>query len=128
MCESQKPGIINYFRDRNCEDFLLNKYVPSGTFKISDMVDGTPASTMMNQELTGLLATAIEYFGHTEPFIEFVEDYLLFDPTDTKKFDYAMCGGWNEVAEKIKPKIVDKPQMKITEYFRRFDRQGRVIK
>lgn len=127
MCESQKPGIINYFRDRGCEDFILNKYVPSGQAKASDFVDGTAASTMMNQELTGLLATHIEYFGHMEPFIEFVEDFLLFNPTDTKKFDYAMCAGWNEVAEKVNPKVVEAPQHKITDYFRRFSKDGRVI-
>jgi hypothetical protein len=127
MCESQKPGIINYFRDRGCEDFLLNKYVPSNTYRPSDLVDGTPASTMMNQELTGLLATHIEYFGHTEPFIEYVEDYLLFDPTDTKKFDYAMAAGWNEVAEKVKPKQQAVPQVRITDYFRKFSKDGRVI-
>ena len=128
MCESQKPGVINYFKEHGCEDFQLNKYVPSAQMKPSDFVDGTPASTMMNQELTGLLASLIEYFGHVEPFVEFVEDYLLFDPTDTKKFDYAMCAGWNEVAEKVKPKTTEAPQHKITEYFRRFRRDGSVIK
>jgi hypothetical protein len=128
MCESQKPGVINYFKEHGCEDFQLNKYVPSAQMKPSDFVDGTPASTMMNQELTGLLASLIEYFGHVEPFVEFVEDYLLFDPTDTKKFDYAMCAGWNEVAEKVKPKTIEAPQHKITEYFRRFRRDGSVIK
>jgi len=128
MCESQKPGVINYFKEHGCEDFQLNKYVPSAQLKPSDFVDGTPASTMMNQELTGLLASLIEYFGHLEPFIEFVEDFLLFDPTDTKKFDYAMCAGWNEVAEKVKPKTTEAPQHKITEYFRRFRRDGSVIK
>lgn len=128
MCESQKPGVINYFKEHGCEDFQLNKYVPSAQMKPSDFVDGTPASTMMNQELTSLLATHIEYFGHVEPFVEFVEDYLLFDPTDTKKFDYAMCAGWNEVAEKVKPKTIEAPQHKITEYFRRFRKDGSVIK
>jgi len=128
MCESQKPGIINYFNNLGCNDFILNKYVVSGTAKPSDFVDGTAASSMMNQELTGLLATHIEYFGHLEPFIEFVEDFLLFDPTDTKKFDYAMCAGWTEVAEKVKPRIQEAPQHKITEYFRRFRKDGSVIK
>lgn len=128
MCESQKPGVINHFKSADCEDFMLNKYVPSAQMKPSDFVDGTPASIMMNQELTSLLATYIEYFGHTESFVEFVEDYLLFDPTDTKKFDYAMCAGWNEVAEKVKPKTTEAPQHKITEYFRRFRRDGSVIK
>ncbi len=128
MCESQKPGVINHFKLANCEDFMLNKYVPSTIMKPSDFVDGTPASSMMNQELTGLLASHIEYFGHLEPFIEFVEDYLLFDPTNTKAFDYAMCAGWNEVAEKVKPKVVEAPQHKITEYFRRFRKDGSIIK
>lgn len=128
MCESQKPGIMNYFRDHGCEDFLLNKYVPSNIARPSDFVDGTPASTMMNQELTGLLATDIEYFGHIEPYIEFVEDFLLFDPTNTKKFDYAMCAGWTEVAGKMKPKQEEKAQHQITEYFRRFRKDGTIIK
>lgn len=128
MCESQKPGVINFFKEHGCEDFMLNKHVPSGQMKPGDFVDGTPASTMMNQELTGLLASHIEYFGHLEPYVEFVEDFLLFDPTDTKKFDYAMCAGWNEVAEKVKPKQIEIPQHKITEYFRRFRKDGSVIK
>lgn len=128
MCESQKPGVINHFKLANCEDFMLNKYVPSGQMKPADFVDGTAASTMMNQELTGLLASHIEYFGHVEPFAEFISDYLVFNPADTKEFDYAMCAGWNEVAEKVKPKVVEAPQHKITEYFRRFRKDGSVIK
>lgn len=129
MCESQRPGLINWFVQWGCEDFLLNKYVPTmSTPKPSDFSDGTPASTMMNQELTGLLATHIDYFGHLEPYLEVVDDLLMFDPTETKKFDYAMAAGWNEVAEKVKPKVAEPPQHKITEYFRRFNKYGRVIK
>lgn len=129
-CESQKPGLMNWFNNSDCEDFVQNKYVPNpDNFRRSDAnADGTPASPMMIQEYTAAIATDVEYFGHTYLFIEMCDDDLIFDPNKTKEHDYTVAQGWTELAGKNRSRIVESPTRAITEYFRRFDRNGRVIK
>lgn len=128
-CESQKPGLINWFDDANCEDFLQDKYVPIlENFKKSDDVKGTPASPMMIQEYTSAIATDVEYFGHTYIFIEMVDDDLIFNPGKTKEHDDTVAQGWTEIGCKIRSKVVALPLREITDYFRSFRRDGSVIK
>lgn len=118
-CESQKPGLLNWFHEADCDDFLQDKYVPlDDHFKKSDLVKGTPSSPMMIQELTSLISTDVEYFGHTYDFIEMIDDDLVFDPNNTKPTDYSMAHGWCEVGCKIKPKTVALPFKDIGDYFR----------
>ena len=128
-CESQKPGLINWFHDANCDAFLQNKYVPiEERAKASDMVKGTAASSTMIQEYTGLIATDVEYFSHTYVFVEMIDDDLVFDPSNTREHDYSVSQGWTEVSNKIKPPKPSVPQRQITEYFRRFRKDGSIIK
>lgn len=120
--ESQKPGVINWFHEAGCDDFLHDKYIPLeyNATKADYVTKGTAGSPMMIQELTGAIATDVEYFGHTYIFMEMIEDDLVFDPTATKKFDYAMGQGWTEIGCKIRPKTVDMPLLDIGNYFRTF--------
>lgn len=135
-CESQKPGLINWFNNGDglgtitCEDFIQNKYVPilENAKPAEATIDGTPASPMMIQEYTSAIATDVEYFGHTYPFIEIVEDDLVFDPTETRKYDYTVAQGWCELAGKNKPRTQPPPTRTIEEYFHRYDRDGFVIR
>lgn len=128
--ESQKPGLINWCRDAGCEDFVQMKYVSDPNHvKRSDMVHGTSASQMMIQEYTGLLATDVQYFGHTYPFLEIVDDLLAFKPRDTQQYDYAVAKGWLEIGVRARPRNMNvKQATDITKWFRAFDANGRVIK
>lgn len=118
--ESQKPGVINWFHAAGCDDFLLDKYIPIlENTKRSDLgVKGTPASTLMINEYTDLLSTEIEYFIHVEPFIEFVDDALIFNPLKTKPHDYAVAWGWQEIGCQIRSRVAPLQVKDISSYFR----------
>jgi len=127
--ESQKPGVINWFNEAGCGDFIWMKYVADpSTAKKGDMIQGTAASQPMIQEYTGLIATDVEYFGHTYPFIEVVEDHLQFRPDKTREFDYSVAHGWLEIGAKQRRKMA-KPQLRdVREYFKTFRPDGSVIR
>lgn len=124
--ESQKPGIMNYFIEHGCGDFILQKYVGAGG-KATAGTDGTPASGMTISEYTDALATYIEYFGHTIPFIELVEDLLVFNPKKTTEFDYSVAAGFTELADKIKPKTYSLPTIDIHDFMPGYDSYGNVV-
>lgn len=125
--ESQKPGIINYFNENNCRDFILNKYIPDTGYNKNVYADGTPASPLVIQEYTGALATYIEYFGHTIPFEPFIEDLLPFNPKKTTEFDYAVAGGFTELGERVRPKVVPLKKMDVFDIMPGYDEYGRVV-
>lgn len=125
--ESQKPGTIRYFQSNNCNDFLLNKYVPTDSKSrvISD--EGTAASQSVIQDYTGYLATYVEYFAHQLPFREVIEDLLLFNPRNTKEHDYSVSMGFTEMAAVIKPKQKPKVYVDISEIMPLVDQWGDAI-
>ena len=77
----------------------------------SIMTEGTAASQPIIQQYTSLMATYIEYFGHTIPFPELLEDLLIFDPNKTKEHDYTVSMGFTELAclkrVKAAPDLID---------------------
>ena len=127
--ENQKPGTIRYFYEHGCGDFILNKYVPlEASMRVRSAIDdGTAASTTIIQEYTGELSTYIEYFGHTIPFRELIEDLLLFNPRKTTEYDYSVAAGFCELACKIKPKTQPKPLFDLEEVMLQYDRWGRIV-
>ncbi len=126
--ENQKPGMINWFKNAGCGDFIMNKYVPiANRTSMADLqTDGTPASKMIIQEYTGLLATDVEYFGHTYPFIELPQDLLQFSPLNTTEFDYSVSMGNTELAILMRSKIVAPSLVNIEDFMPTFDRYGNV--
>lgn len=125
--ESQKPGIINYFYEQGCGDFILNKYVAESGYKRNTTMDGTPASGPIIQEYTGALATYIEYFGHTIPFLDLVVDLLEFNPKKTTEYDYSVAAGFTELGQKVQPKVYTLPLLDIHDFMPGFDRDGNVV-
>jgi len=123
--ESQKPGVINWFRTAGCSDFVANKYVPDPEkSKRSDFTEGTATTPLITQELTSAIATDVDYFGHTYPFIEVIEDDLLFDPSKTREFDFTMAQGHMEINCKTADKKHPIPTVEITDFFHTFNRYG----
>jgi len=119
--EAQKPGIINWFRDAGCIDFIWKKYVPDPEkVKRSDDVEGTPASPLIINEYTSALSTEVDYFGHTIPFIEVVEDLLIFNPLKTKPHDYAVAYGNLVLIPRMRQGYKPPEAKDVSHYFRTF--------
>lgn len=126
--ENQKPGVIRYFQEHNCGDFILNKYVPIENGRSRTMSDeGTASSQTIIQEYTGMLSSYIEYFGHTIPFRELIEDLLLFNPRETTDFDYSVAAGYTELGCRIKPKTQPKKHIDLGQFFHSVDEFGNYL-
>jgi hypothetical protein len=119
--------IMSYFHEHGCGDFILHKYKPEFEKKDRNPTDGTAASTTAIQEYTGENAYYIDYFGHTIPFKELITDALVYDASNTQEHDYTVAMGWTELACKMKPKVVDKPVQKITDFLPTFDQYGNAL-
>jgi hypothetical protein len=124
--ESAKPGLINYLILNKCSDFVKQKYVPEAANKQGYQGEGTPANPMIINEYTELLMSDIEYFGHMDPFVDFINDELLFDPAKTKEHDYTVCKGFCCLGEKIRPKTIQRPPVDIRDYMPTF-RNGKYV-
>lgn len=123
--ETQKPGLQNWFYEAGCEDFLQQEYVPESSNKARNPYSqGTAASTTSIHEYTEAKATYIEYFGHTIPFRELIEDDLVFKPHKTTEHDYSVAGGWTELACKIQPRQKEKRHIDLLTMLPMFDGQG----
>lgn len=126
--ENQKPGVIRYFQLHGCHDFILNKYIPVETAKkMNPFEEGTASSTTIIQEYTGAVSTYIEYFGHTVPFRELIEDWLLFNPKKTTEYDYTVASGFTELACMIKPRKQERPLVDISQLMPMYDHWGRPV-
>lgn len=127
--ENQKPGVISYFYNNNCGDFIMNKYVPLDHTRASRsmMEDGTSASQTIIQEYTGSISTYVEYFGHTIPFRELIEDLLLFNPRKTTEYDFSVAMGFTELACRIKPKQQPKVYLDMSQLMPMYDNNGYII-
>lgn len=126
--ESQKNAIISYFHARGYGEFILLKYKPEFAKPDARPIEGTPASQGLTQEFTSKMATWIEYFGHTMPFLEVVKDNKVFKPLETKFHDYSMAMGMTELACDMKPKVVSQPVRQVTDFMPLYDRYGNIIK
>ena len=128
--EKQMGGAcINYFHEHGCGDFILGKYKPESEKDKPERIqtDGTSASPGFIQEYTSAAATYIEYFGHTIPFREQVEDAIIFNASDPRKHDDTVAFGMTEMGGKMLTKLVTKPPKDMSGYFHRFDHHGNAV-
>jgi hypothetical protein len=126
--EKQKAAVINYFYEHNCGDFILFKYKPDHQRPDKTMTDGTSASEPLIQEYTSMVSTYVEYYGHTIPFREVVEDALIYDASDTKVHDYTVAMGFTELACKMQPKQKHVDMIDIGDLIPTFDPSGNAIR
>lgn len=125
--ESQKNAIISYFHARGYGEFILLKYKPEFAKPDNKPIEGTPASQPLIQEYTSKVATWIEYFGHTMPFLEVVKDNKVFKPLETKVHDYTVSMGMTELACDMKPKVESRPVKELKDFMPIYDKWGNVI-
>jgi hypothetical protein len=126
--ESAKPGVMNYFHTHGCADFIKQKYVPESKVRSGYEGEGTPANSATINEYTDCLAWYIDYFGHTMPFVDVVNDLLVFDPANTKVHDYSVAKGWCELGEKIRPKTEKREIINIEDIMPLFDNHGNLLR
>lgn len=109
--ESNKPGIIKYFKQRGYEHFLI--LLPG----YKDV--GIPSTTENKKTLAELTEEYIVKNINKVYFIKLIEDWLEFNLLKTQKYDRAMSAGWGLVADSYRTvkkntgKVAD-----ITDYFR----------
>ncbi|MFD2922044.1 hypothetical protein ACFS6H_20150 [Terrimonas rubra] len=90
LAESNRPGIISYFRDRNHGAFLM--HLPG--YK----EPGIPSTQENKRQASELIEATIEDNCDKIFFIDVIEDLLVFDINKTQKFDLAMAALWTEIA------------------------------
>jgi hypothetical protein len=94
LVESNKPGLIKYFKARGYEDFLIS--MPGNKDA------GIAASKGATQTICELTEDYVYNNIEKVFFIKLIEDWLEFDPLKTTRFDRAMAFGYTEIADKHK--------------------------
>ncbi len=113
LAETQKPGIITYFRNRGYGAFLmiLPGYREPG-------IPSTPQNKQVGAEYTEFdVETRIDKYY----FIDVIEDLLQMDIKETQKYDLGMAKLWTEVA--CMNKLYERRQaqtMDISDFFRKY--------
>jgi hypothetical protein len=111
LVETQKPGVMKFFTDNGCEDFLV--ILPG--YK----EPGIPSTQPNKQILAEVTEKYIDEHIGKVYFIELIDDWLVFDLNNTQPSDDAMGAGWTEVADKYK--LIPKKSgtvKDITEFFK----------
>ena len=123
--ENQKGAVIDHFITRGYSKFVMSKFISLSEkpTKNSFMTPGTHASVPVIESYTNYLATYIEYFGHTIPFIKAVEDLRKFNPNNPLKHDHTVAMGYTELAC-VNRKSYEKPMLDLNEVFTQFNNNG----
>lgn len=120
-------AISEHFKTRGCAKFIMKKHKKEVTFQEDvedeDMVEMTAASAGMTSHYASLTATWVNYFGHCNTFIDLCNDLLLFDPSNTRKFDHAAAFGYGMIG--VSQKKAEPPApIDISELFTRYKSTG----
>lgn len=106
LVENQKTGLINHFRERGYEDFLM--YRPSFTFTKdgnSQDTTGIPSSTPMIQQYTERISAWVQNYGHLNPFKELNADLIRFNPARPREHDPTVAFGFTLIAAENKEDV-----------------------
>jgi hypothetical protein len=101
--ENQKTGVINHFRERGYESFIMNR--PGFTFtdtKRNQETPGSPSSTPMIQQYSEEIAAWVQNYGHLCPFKELADDLLVFKPAKPREHDATVAFGFTLIAARSK--------------------------
>lgn len=91
LCESNKPGVLNYFRRRGYEAFLI--HIPG--YK----EPGIPSTADNKREASLMMEAYIEQNINKMDFREWISQLLRFDIKKTGPYDLAMASLWTEYAD-----------------------------
>lgn len=123
-------ALEEYFKMNGCHDFFFEKDTKGvliseneGPSREEDMEKGTHAHAGTTEYYTRLLATWVYWFGHSNPFWQFNDCLLTFDPTNTTDNDYSVAGGMSLIGVNQVKKEKPKP-IPIETMFRMYDTRG----
>lgn len=119
LFESQKQGIRQYFEDRGREHFMV---------KYDGKEYGIPASTPTLISLMEATEIFIEDRSQVLMFSKMSDDWQMFDPSDTEKFDVAMASGYALLhANRMKRKagLIKKRSIRLDDYIRKYKTGGK---
>jgi hypothetical protein len=114
LVETQKPGIMNYFRNRGYAPFLM--ILPGET------EPGIASSPTSKQSAAYLVEHTIEEHINSIVFIEIIDDWLIFKIKTTQEHDPTMASLWTEVASynKLYERKPDNKIVDITTIFKQY--------
>lgn len=117
LVETQKPGIMTYFRNRGYHHFLM--VLPG------ESEPGIASSPTSKQSAAYFVEALIEANIERIVFIEVIEDWLSFNIRKTEEFDLGMASLWTEVAANnlLYKHNTNEELVEISNYFR-FGRAG----
>lgn len=104
--ETQKPKIMDYFRDKGYANFLMK--LPG------EQEPGIASSPLNKQSASYYVESLINNSIKNILFIDLIEEWLEFNLKDTQEFDLSMAALWTEVAANNKL-YSRKPDNKIIE-------------
>lgn len=113
LFESQKQGVKNYFKDRNCGGFLIH---------LDEYKDaGIPSSPQNKQTGVDIIEEYIINNLGKVYFKRLLTDWAKFDVNDTQKYDATMGSMWTLYADRHKVVKRDIGALRpIGEYIRRY--------
>lgn len=91
--ESNRPGLIEYMKRKGLAGVLTKRYRVGQALKKFEPY-GTPSSDNLIDEYVRITERYIWNFGYTIPFDDLLNDLLLYDRSNTTKFDLAVAFGF----------------------------------
>tara|TARA_R110000850_G_scaffold273392_3_gene409762 strand:+ start:653 stop:2686 length:2034 start_codon:yes stop_codon:yes gene_type:complete len=138
LVENNKIGLIQYFKRRGYEGFLMARPESTHTkFSRKQTEVGIPAtgSAVANSIVDSIQAYVYDYVGINEEtgsvgrvfFYELLKDWLEFDVNNRTKFDASMASGFTLLASQkhVKPKIEIK---RTAPFVHRYSNNGSISK
>ncbi len=124
LIENNKNNIINKFRDRGYEEFIM--YRPKDTFTIDSNIQHTPGAPGVEpiiQQYLGLIKTYIIQHGHRIPFQRLLKDMIRFRRKNIRIHDPTVAFGYTLLAIIGEAKVPRVP-MEVTSLFPTYSNNG----
>ena len=120
LCESQKPGFMNWCIDNGYGNFIMDRPKETITHRKKSQAkragtqSGSPSTTPIIDLYTGKLKTFITYHGHRVNFVRLIDDWLEFNPAKPTDYDPTVASGFNLIgADNVVAKRVDSTVSKV---------------
>lgn len=124
LIENNKNNIINKFKDRGYEQFIM--WRPKETFTMDNNnqnTPGAPGSEPIIQQYIGEIKSYVMNHGHRIPFKRLVTDLIKFRRKNIKIHDPTVAFGMTLLSLKGEAKVAQVP-IEIEELFRTYNNSG----
>ena len=91
VVESNRAGMINWFINNGLENYLVKVKGRSGY--------GVPGHVKTTERIVALITSLVHRAINKVVFLDVMQDWLLFDPKNTQKFDLTMATGYALIGE-----------------------------